>query len=97
MAYVITQKCVGTCNSACVDVCPADCIHGPVSIEALRAVPPDQRATAFPDTQMFIDPDMCTNCNACVSECPVDAIYDEDDVPAEHRDDIARNAAFFKN
>ena len=27
MAYVITETCIGTKDSACVDVCPVDCIH----------------------------------------------------------------------
>jgi ferredoxin len=44
---------------------------------------------------MFIDPDVCIDCGACISECPVAAIYLDDDVPPEHRDDIARNAKFF--
>ena len=30
MAYVITSKCVGVCDTACVKVCPCDCILGPV-------------------------------------------------------------------
>jgi ferredoxin len=92
MAHVITQKCVGACDSACVDVCPCDCILGPVSVEELRQVPGPERATRFPGIQMFIDPDVCIDCGACVSECPVSAIYLDDDVPTEHRDDIARNA-----
>jgi ferredoxin len=96
MAYVITKKCAGVCNSACVDVCPCDCIVGPVSIETIRAVPEAQRATAFPGVQLFIDPDECINCGACVAECPEAAIFHEDEVPAEHRDDIAANARFFK-
>ena len=28
MTYVITQTCVATCDTACVDVCPVDCIEG---------------------------------------------------------------------
>ena len=28
MAYVIAEPCVGVKDSACVDVCPVDCIHG---------------------------------------------------------------------
>ena len=95
MAHVITQKCVGTCDSACVDVCPCDCILGPVPVGELRQIAPTQRAVRFPGIQMFIDPDVCIDCGACVSECPVAAIYLDDDVPAEHRDDIARNAKFF--
>jgi NAD-dependent dihydropyrimidine dehydrogenase PreA subunit len=95
MAHVITQKCVGTCDSACVDVCPCDCILGPVPIEELRQVAAPERAARFPGIQMFIDPDVCIDCGACIAECPVAAIYLDDDVPSEHRDDIARNAKFF--
>ena len=29
MAYIIADPCVGTCDTACVEVCPVDCIHGP--------------------------------------------------------------------
>ncbi len=28
MAYVIAEPCIGTKDSACVDACPVDCIHG---------------------------------------------------------------------
>jgi ferredoxin len=96
MAYVITQKCVGTCDTACVDVCPMDCIVGPVPHEELKQVPAAERGKRFPGIQMFIDPDECIDCAACMSECPVAAIYLDDHVPAEHRGDIARNAAFFR-
>lgn len=27
MAYIITEACIGTKDSACVDVCPVDCIY----------------------------------------------------------------------
>jgi NAD-dependent dihydropyrimidine dehydrogenase PreA subunit len=27
MAYIITQPCIGTKDSACVDVCPVECIY----------------------------------------------------------------------
>jgi len=30
---------------------------------------------------LVIDPDECIDCNLCVPECPVDAIYAEDDLP----------------
>ena len=29
MTYVIAEPCVSTCDTACVEVCPVDCIHGP--------------------------------------------------------------------
>jgi NAD-dependent dihydropyrimidine dehydrogenase PreA subunit len=30
---------------------------------------------------LVIDPDECVDCTLCVAECPVEAIYSEDDVP----------------
>jgi NAD-dependent dihydropyrimidine dehydrogenase PreA subunit len=27
MAFVIAEPCIGTKDTACVDVCPVDCIH----------------------------------------------------------------------
>lgn len=43
------------------------------------------------DKMLFIDPDECIECGACVAECPVDAIYQEDDVPPEYHKFIALN------
>jgi ferredoxin len=33
------------------------------------------------EKMMYIEPDMCINCNACVPECPEEAIFEEDDIP----------------
>lgn len=33
--------------------------------------------------RLYIDPETCIDCNACVPECPVHAIYSESDVPAQ--------------
>ena len=30
---------------------------------------------------LVIDPDECIDCGACVPECPVEAIFDDDDLP----------------
>ncbi len=30
---------------------------------------------------LYIDPDECIDCGACVPECPVEAIYDETELP----------------
>ncbi len=35
------------------------------------------------ENQLVIHPDECIDCTACVSECPVQAIYAEADVPTE--------------
>ncbi|QLH43298.1 MAG: ferredoxin family protein [Coxiellaceae bacterium] len=45
---------------------------------------------------LTIDPDECIDCNLCVPECPVDAIYSEDDVPADQQQFIALNAELSK-
>jgi NAD-dependent dihydropyrimidine dehydrogenase PreA subunit len=41
------------------------------------------RAARVAGLQMFIDPEACTCCGACATECPVSAIYEEDDLPPE--------------
>lgn len=41
---------------------------------------------------LVIDPDECIDCTLCVAECPVNAIYAEDDLPAEQQHFIALNA-----
>ncbi len=45
---------------------------------------------------LVIDPDECIDCTLCVSECPVEAIYAEDDVPTEQQQFIALNAELAK-
>jgi len=32
---------------------------------------------------LYIDPQECIDCEACVPECPVEAIYREDQLPGE--------------
>ena len=33
---------------------------------------------------LVIDPDTCIDCQACVPACPINAIYEEDELPAEY-------------
>ena len=40
---------------------------------------------------LFIHPDECIDCEACVPECPVEAIYYEGDVPEKWHDYIELN------
>ncbi len=86
MAYVIAEPCIDVKDTACVDVCPMDCIHP-------RRDEPDYSAAP----QLFIDPDECIDCGACVAECPVGAIFFEDDVPDEWRHYIQLNADAYKS
>ncbi|HOW36509.1 MAG TPA: 4Fe-4S dicluster domain-containing protein [Candidatus Omnitrophota bacterium] len=45
------------------------------------------------DAEMLvIDPDVCIDCGACVSECPVHAICAQEDVPEKFKSYIALNA-----
>lgn len=47
--------------------------------------------------QFYIDPDQCIDCAACELACPVSAIFDEHDVPAEWQPFIKVNADFFRD
>jgi len=41
---------------------------------------------------LVIDPDICIDCDLCIPECPVEAIFAEDDVPEEWADYLELNA-----
>ena len=84
MAYIICEPCVGTKDTACVDVCPVDCIH------------PRKDEPAFAAAEMlYIHPDECIDCGACVPACPTAAIYDSpDSTPASQKDLIEANAIY---
>ncbi len=43
------------------------------------------------EEMLYIDPDECIDCGACVPECPVEAIYDEGAVPLEESSWLAIN------
>jgi ferredoxin len=45
---------------------------------------------------LVIDPDECIDCTLCVAECPVEAIFAEDDVPDDQREFTALNAEMAK-
>jgi ferredoxin len=84
MPFIITDPCIGTKDSACVDVCPVDCIH------------PRKDEPEFEKTSMlYIHPDECIDCGACVPACPVAAIYDStDSTPPSQKALIEANAVY---
>jgi len=41
---------------------------------------------------LVIDPEECIDCTLCVPECPVGAIFAEDEVPEDQKDFIRLNA-----
>jgi NAD-dependent dihydropyrimidine dehydrogenase PreA subunit len=85
MTYVITEPCIGVKDTACVEVCPVDCIH------------PTKEEPEFEQAeQLYINPDECIDCGACESQCPVQAIYPEDAVPDQWKSFIEKNANYYK-
>ncbi|HVU62975.1 MAG TPA: ferredoxin family protein [Phycisphaerales bacterium] len=85
MPHVIAEPCIGTKDTSCVEVCPVDCIH-PTKNE--------QEFGKF--DQLYIDPDTCIDCGLCVDECPVKAIFPEEDLPGEWKKYVQINLDFYK-
>lgn len=48
------------------------------------------------ETMLYIDPEYCIDCEACIPECPVEAIYHEDNVPEEWTSYIELNRVMVK-
>ena len=84
MPFIITDPCIGTKDTACVDVCPVDCIHP-------RKDEPEFETA----TMLYIHPTECIDCGACVPACPVAAIYDSpDSTPASQKTLVEANTVF---
>jgi len=81
MAYYITETCIDVKDKACVDVCPVDCIH-----------PTDGEG----EPMLYIDPDECIDCGACEPECPVEAIFAEEDMPEDQDRFVEINTKYFE-
>lgn len=94
LPYVITEACIDVKDRACVDVCPVQCIYeldesanqlvsryeAEGEVANTHAVNPEY-AQYFGGSTLYINPDECTSCTACLPACPVGAIYTEDTVP----------------
>lgn len=46
---------------------------------------------------LYIHPDECIDCGACEPECPVTAIFPEEDVPANQKQFVQINRDIFKS
>ena len=44
------------------------------------------------EQMLYIDPGPCIDCDACARECPVEAIFQENDIPEKWRYYVALNA-----
>ena len=82
MTYIIAEPCVDVKDTACIDVCPVDCIYGLDNEE---------------NRTLYISPDECIDCAACEPVCPVNAIFSEDDVPDQWKEWVSVNSDFFKD
>ncbi len=84
MAFVITDPCIDTKDTACVDVCPVDCIH-----------PRKDEQEFEPAAMLYIHPEECIDCGACVPACPVAAIYDAPETtPSSQKRLIEANSVY---
>ena len=81
MARVITEACIGSKDRSCVDVCPMHCIHDDG--------PEDQI--------LYIEPELCMDCDGCVAICPTGAVYAEDEVPEGLRVYVEINALWYRD
>ena len=84
MAYVIAEPCINTKDTACVDVCPVDCIH------PRKDEPPYEK-----ETMLYINPIECIDCGACVPVCPVTATFALEDLPEKWTQFTAMNADWY--
>jgi len=82
MAYVIADGC--TKDTACVDVCPVDCIH-----------PRKEEPNFESEARLYINPVDCIDCGACVPVCPVTIIFALDDLPPESAQFAPINADWY--
>ena len=67
MTHIVTRLCLR--DTACVEVCPVECM--------VLGKPEEE----WP--WLYIDPDTCIDCGACVPECPYEAIFPEEEVPVD--------------
>ena len=95
MAFIIAEPCIAYCDTSCVEVCPVDCIHGPISVDEIKELKEAGETGKLSLIQLYIDPDICIDCGACEPECPVEAIFEEDDTPSKWTGFIAKNAEYF--
>jgi len=49
------------------------------------------------EDMLYIHPDECIDCGACEPECPVTAIFPEEDVPPNMQSYIAKNRDVFNS
>ena len=76
MTHIVIDSCQDCMYTDCVTVCPVDCFYGDREKEGM----------------IYIHPDECIDCGACIPECPVEAILPEDELPDDKQEWLAINA-----
>lgn len=82
MAYVVTDACTKDF------VCVAEC-----STAAIAPQTGDANAGAVP--QVYINPIECIDCGNCAAVCAQNAIFAEDELPADKKEFAEKNRAYF--
>jgi len=97
MSYIIGNKCVGVCDTSCVFVCPVDCINGPIKNDDRGLSAEDMTDEEKKGLQLYINPEECIDCGACVPECPVEAIYTDEQqaIEAGEEEAVKKNYEFY--
>jgi NAD-dependent dihydropyrimidine dehydrogenase PreA subunit len=74
-----------------------DCINGPIDIEGMGKEIIGMSDDEKKGKQLFIDPDVCIDCGACVPECPVDAIFkdEEEAIHFGELESVKKNYEFY--
>ena len=67
-----------------MDSCPVDCIHPRTDEEKFDS-----------EKMLYIDPEECIDCGACVPERPVEAIFPEAEVPEQWQEYIDINYQWY--
>lgn len=97
MSFIIGKSCDGCIDTSCVNVCPVDCINGPIIIDGRGSEVLNMTDEEKIGKQMYINPEMCIKCGACIPECPVDAIYRDEEEAIHFNDEesIHKNYEFY--
>ena len=82
MTHVITPSCIG----------PKD-----KDKSCTEVCPMDCIHGTANDEMLYIDPEECIDCGACVPACPRGAIFAEGDVPEKLHHFVQVNADYFKD
>src|SRR5256884_9609514 len=86
MRFITPAPGIATKAPPCGDVCPVDC------------TPPRKDEPEFATTTMlYIHPEECIDCGACVPACPVAAIYESTDATPSHQKDLIEANAVYRN